>query len=89
MSGYVMERYHAQQIPTNSTTVLAGISGVGGFLAITAGTITIITNTVIPRTIVPVLTVAANTYYPLPFFASVEGMVVTTAGGASGVLGTA
>lgn len=88
MSNYVMERYHAHQIPANATTIV-NESGIGGFLAITAGTIAVVTNTVISRTIIPTLTVAANTYYPLPFFASVEGMVVTTAGGASGVLGTA
>lgn len=88
MSNYVMERYHAVQIPANATTIV-NTSGIGGFLAIAAGTIAITTNTVTPRTIVPTLTVAANTYYPLPFFASIEGIVVTTAGGASGVLGTA
>lgn len=88
MSAYVQERYKPVQIGVNAT-VSTPSNALGGFLCVTAGTISIVTNTTTPRTILPTFTVTAGIYYPLPFHTSLEGATITAAGGASGVLGVA
>lgn len=87
MSGYVQERYKPVIVGVNATVQFGG-SGLGGFIAITAGTITIgaLANNVY-TTIVNALPVLAGVYYPLPFYISHLGGQIVAAGGASGVLG--
>lgn len=86
--GIVKERYAALPLGTNSSTVIKAQS-IGGFLAITGGTITVTQNTDVNTsvTIINAFPVAAGVYYPLPFFLGTYGGSVTLAGGASGVLG--
>jgi ABC-type transporter lipoprotein component MlaA len=85
VSGYVQERYKPVQIGVNSTTISTS-SGLGGFLCVAAGSIAITTNNTVPKTIIPTLAVSAGVYYPFPFVGSIEGLIITTTGGASGVL---
>lgn len=87
MSNYIQHRYQPVEIAVTATKIVPDISGIGGFLAVTAGTITITTNEPAPRTIIPVLTVVEGTWYEMPFaLGTINGAIVTTAGGASGVL---
>lgn len=87
MSNYIQHRYNSVQIPVTSTLIVPDISGIGGFLAVTGGTIAIETYEPTPRVIIPALTVVAGTWYEMPFaLGEVNGAIVITAGGASGVL---
>ncbi len=79
----VSERYTAQLLAANSTNTLNN-SAIGGFLCMTAGTITV--STAIGRVIINAFPVAAGTYYPMPFYLGEAGGTVTLAGGASGTL---
>lgn len=85
MSNYVQESYKPVQI-TGTGTFINSSNGVGGFLCITGGTISIVTNSTPARTIVPTFTVTAGIYYPMPFTGSHDGLVVTSVS-AVGVLG--
>jgi hypothetical protein len=84
MSDYIKERYTPIKVAVDSTVTIYNDS-VGGFLAITAGTLDIKKGdgtSIFPA----VLTVEASVYYPFPaFIGTVDGQAVT-AGGASGTL---
>ena len=80
----VQERYTPEIVGVDTTIVLTSNS-IGGFLAKTAGTITVVDQQGV--TIVTAFPVAAGTYYPLPFYlGSGVNATFTTAGGASGTL---
>jgi hypothetical protein len=82
MSNY-KERYTANPMAANATFSFTG-SQLGGFLAVTAGTITITdANGVAELTAFPC---AAGQYVPLPILVNTLGGTVTLAGGASGTL---
>ena len=85
---HVFERYNPLVIPV-STAIKTTASGMGGFLCVTAGTLTVATGD--GTTIISALPVTAGTFYPMPFRLhhniSNGGATITTAGGASGVLG--
>lgn len=80
----VRERYRPQLMAANSSYSVRG-SHIGGFLAKTAGTLTI---TAADGTVlVSAHPVTAGVYTPLPFsLPTVEGATVQLAGGASGTL---
>lgn len=80
----VKERYNPEVIGVNATVTLTA-DAVGGFLAKTAGTITVVDGA--GTTIVDAHPVTAGGYFPMPFFLQRAGGTVTTAGGASGTLG--
>ena len=79
------QRYTAYLMGVNASLKVTRQS-IGGFLAKTAGTITVVNDK--GATIVDAIPVAAGLYYPLPFLLQSEtGGTVTLAGGASGTLG--
>lgn len=82
------ERYKPLPIAANSTIILDSDS-VGGFLAATAGTITITRNNEdgTSSNIVTGHPVAAGVYMPTPFYLGSRGGTFITAGGASGTVG--
>lgn len=85
----IYERYTPVPVAVD-TTVTIHSSSVGGFLAKTAGTITVVANAADGKaqtTIVDAHPVTAGAYVPMPFFLGKSGGTVTTAGGASGTLG--
>lgn len=83
MAKEVQERYTPEVVAVDTTITLYSDS-IGGFLAKTAGTITV---TAADGTVlVNAHPVAAGSYYPLPFFLGDNGGTFTTAGGASGTL---
>lgn len=86
----IQERYKPVVIGVNSTySFPQGAQAIGGFLAITAGTITVVNQ--LGATIINAFPVSAGVYYPLPFFigsGTGSQATFTTAGGASGTLGT-
>lgn len=82
---FIRERYTAYPMGVNASLKVTRQS-IGGFLAKTAGTITVVNDK--GATIVDAIPVAAGLYYPLPFLLQSEtGGTVTLAGGASGTLG--
>jgi len=84
MSQSVREYYDAIPMAADSTLTRTDGIRVAGFLAKTAGTITVATVT--PSvTIVDAVPVTAGVYTPMPFNLG-KGFVVTLAGGASGTL---
>lgn len=68
-----------------STSVTVTTAALAGFLAITAGTLTVVNAS--GTTVINAFPVTAGVYYPLPFVMNGNGATVTTAGGASGTLG--
>jgi hypothetical protein len=78
----VQERYDAKPIGVN-TSVSIGAPSIGGFLAKTGGTISIVNSAGV--TIVDAHPVSAGGYYPLPFTIG-SGGTFTTADGASGTI---
>lgn len=82
----VQEIYNPVVVGVNTTVKLTQHQ-TGGFLALTAGTLTIVNQAGV--TIVNAVPVTAGVYLPIPFSLGVEGSAatVTTAGGASGTLG--
>lgn len=79
----IKERYQPEPVGVNATETISGES-IGGFLCLTAGTITITSNTM--GNVITALPVTAGVYVPLPFYIGVAGGTITTAGGASGTL---
>lgn len=79
----VQERYTPVVVGVNASVTLKGTS-LGGFVAKTSGTITVIDGA--GTTIVDAVPVTAGNYHPLPFYMN-GGGTVTTASGASGTLG--
>ena len=80
----IQERYNSVQVGV-STSVSVKSNNIGGFMAVTAGTLQI-TKTDGTNVYPTALTVVASVYYPIPVFIGNEGGTVTTAGGASGTL---
>lgn len=89
MGNIVRERYNPVPLAANASFVTNSKDSIGGFLCITAGTLTVTRNTDVgtSQTVVNALPVAAGVYYPLPFFLGTYGGTITLAGGASGTLG--
>lgn len=79
----VQERYQPAIVGVNSTYVING-QNLGGFLAVTAGTITVTTAN--GTAVLSAFPVSAGVYYPLPFFMGQTGSTLVTAGGASGTV---
>lgn len=80
----ITERYTALPVGVNSTVTFTGTS-VGGFLAITSGTVTV--KNFAGTSIIASFPVTAGVYHPMPFYIDKNGGTITTAGGASGVAG--
>lgn len=80
----VNERYTPTVVGVDSQVAINSTS-VGGFLALTSGTITITRNSS-AGPFITALPVTAGTYTPIPFY--IGGGTITTADGASGILGT-
>jgi hypothetical protein len=78
------ERYHPNIMAANETKVFAGGSGTGGFICVTAGTLTILSR--LGTTVLNAFPVAAGSVYGLPIYLGVNGYSVVLAGGASGTL---
>ena len=76
------DRYAARTIAADSTNTLQS-GALGGFFAVTAGTITINSN---GAAILSAFPVAAGSVTPLPFYVGPNGGTFVTAGGASGTL---
>jgi hypothetical protein len=72
----------------NASLELPASANLGGFLALTSGTITVVDST--GATVINGVPVTAGIYTPTPFMLSGGGLnsVVTLGGGASGTLGT-
>lgn len=89
---HVKVRSRGQFLAANTTTYFSGINGVTGFLATTAGTISVSYedggNGTAIVTVTPVQTVpvVAGGYTPIPLEFAQNGGTVTLAGGASGTL---
>jgi len=81
----IKERYRPLPIAVN-TAVPFTSQQIGGFLCQTAGTVSL--TTVSGTVILNAFPVLAGVYYPMPFYVHTQGGTFTTAGGASGVLGT-
>lgn len=79
----IEEQYHAQVIPVDTTVQLEG-RGIGGFIAVTAGTLTVTYRD--GSVALAAFPVAAGTSYKLPIYTGTNGYSVTTGGGASGTL---
>lgn len=84
MSGVVQERATATPMTANATFTLTG-SNILGFLAVTAGTVTVTDPT--GKVLVNAVPVAAGQWLKIPFYVGIGG-TVTLAGGASGTLAT-
>lgn len=86
------ELYHAVPIAANATYNAPDGKGIGGFICVTAGTITVTRQqrdaTVAGTPVVTAFPVSAGQVYRLAFSIP-HGYVVTLAGGASGTLLTA
>jgi hypothetical protein len=79
----VQERYTPIVVGVDSTITLHA-NNIGGFLAKTAGTVTVTAPD--GTVIVNAVPVAAGGYTPLPFYLGRSGGTFTTAGGASGTV---
>lgn len=81
----IEERYTPVVVGVNATVRVYG-QQIGGFIAVTSGTITIVDNGGV--TILSALPVTAGVYYPLPMYLKngSQQATFTTAGGASGTL---
>lgn len=82
----VKERYNPIVIGVNGT-VQSSSANVGGFLALTSGTLTLTRVGSTPTVLVNGIAVTAGIWTPMPFYVGVNGCTVTLAGGASGTLG--
>lgn len=85
-----IERYTPKVVAANATVEFDS-SAVGNFLAITAGTITLVANPADLKpetTILAAFPVTAGTVYDIRLFVGKNGGRVVAAGGASGTLGT-
>lgn len=82
----VQERYHGMAMAANSTySMPQGSSGIGGFICVTAGTLTITgaTGTILLNA----FPVSAGQVYGIPMYFGINGgTTIALAGGASGSL---
>ena len=76
------EKYAPKAMAADTSIVIDGVQ-LGGFIATTAGTITIVDNGVTYLNAQPL---TAGQYLPLPMGFDTPGITVTLAGGASGCL---
>ena len=83
----IQERYKPVVLAANGTyNIPYGVQSMGGFLCITAGTLTVTNNA--GTVIVNALPVSAGVYYPIPFYLeNGQSGTVVAAGGASGTIG--
>ena len=86
MAGHNQVMHMPLQVPASATTPIKN-QNIGGFFATAAGVITIAGTTDLgaPVTIIS-FTVAANTWYMLPFYIGPNGGTITTDATAAGVL---
>lgn len=82
----VQQRYSPVVVGVNATVSLTA-TGLGGFLAITDGTVTVVDQKGV--TIITAFPVTEGNWYPMPFFLGGPALnaTFTTAGGASGTIG--
>lgn len=84
----VQEQYKAVVVAANATQGFTG-NGVGGFLCVTGGVITIqrldLNSTYV--TLVNALPVTAGVWHPIPLYVGHLGGQIVASGGASGTLG--
>lgn len=83
--GYIQERYRPTVMAANAT-VTTPSSGLGGFLCVTSGTITVTMNNTAATPMLTAFPVLAGVYYPLVMLGDINGNTVVLAGGASGTL---
>lgn len=88
--GHVTLRYAPVPVGINATVTSKTANAIGGFLAISDGTLTLSNNNVVqavsePLTIFTNFEVVAGTWYTMPFITQ-GGFTLVAAGGASGVL---
>lgn len=86
--GYVRERFNPIPMAANANYNVTGMH-IGGFLAKTSGTITVVSKNAqgtADVTLVDAVPVTAGIYTPLPMIFPAVGATVTLAGGASGTL---
>lgn len=79
----IYERYHAVAMTANSTAVIPGDS-IYGFIAVAAGTLSVLRNT--GTSVLNSFPVTAGVYYPLPIYLGPTGGSVVLGGGAAGTL---
>lgn len=85
----IQERYNPVVVGSNSSVPIHG-NNVGGFLCVTSGTVSLVTNPADGKeatTLFTGLPVTAGVYYPIPFYLGRNGGVFTSASGAGGCLG--
>jgi hypothetical protein len=85
---FVRERFNPRPLGVNAVAAITGIY-LGGFLAKTSGTISIVTKDstgLNDVTIVDAVPVTAGVYTPIPIVVQTPGYTVTLADGASGTL---
>lgn len=81
----IQERYKPVPLGANATYLFpqGAPTGLGGFIAVTAGTITVTNSSSV--VLLNALPVSAGVYYPLPMYTG-HNATVTLVGGASGTL---
>jgi len=84
----IQERYDPVPVAADQSITFTS-NNIGGFLASTAGTISIVQRKEdgTEVTLLSDFPVQPGVYYPLPFYLGVNGGTFTAAGGASGLLG--
>ena len=88
--GHVTLRYTPVPVGVNATGTSTTANAIGGFLAITDGTITLSNNNVVQAVAEPLVSftnfeVVAGTWYTMPVITQ-GGYTLVASGGASGVL---
>lgn len=86
--GNVRERFSPKPMAANATIQVVGTE-IGGFLAKTGGTISVVAKDSLGTsdvTLVDAVPVTAGIYTPIPIVVPAVGYTVTLAGGASGTL---
>ena len=86
MTTPIKEMYQPVIVGVNSTMNING-NQIAGFLCVTSGTVTVTVLRDGGSTLFSALPVIGGTYYPMPFYIGYLGGTITTASGASGVLG--
>ena len=86
MAGNVIrERYNPTIAPANTKTVVPA-QAIGGFLCVTAGSLEL--TDMQGKVLFTGFPVSAGDFYRIPFYVGQDGLVLTTSGGASGVIAT-
>ena len=88
MSCQIVKTRHAPVPVANGATVIIASDTIGGFLATTAGNITITKYDEFGNTVALITSLAVPVgWTPLPFYLGLNGGTITSSGGAVGVLG--